>query len=93
MEFGEKLKRLLLLHDESQSTIAKLCEIKPSTVSTWINQKEPGFYPKVEYLIKIADHFNLTMDELIKGDIEIQYVSEVGKLSRLKEMEAKKCDE
>ena len=63
--FGVRL--LLLLEDRrlTQCAFAKLIGVRPATVCKWIGGTN---YPKFEYLEKMADILNITLDELCGVD-------------------------
>jgi len=75
--FGEKLKRLMQIYDMQQEDIASLCGLQQGTISMWINNKNENFYPKVEYLIILARHFNLNIDDLV-NDKPLKAKNEAG---------------
>jgi repressor LexA len=48
----------------TDADVSKATGIFPSTFSDW---KANRSTPKIEKLIKIADYFGITLDELVKG--------------------------
>ncbi|MGE7852287.1 helix-turn-helix domain-containing protein [Bacillus paramycoides] len=82
MEFYKKLKEERLKHDLSQEELALKLNISRQSVSKW--ELEKG-YPNIETLITLSDLFNISMDELIKGDdfLKNKIIKE-GKMGELK---------
>lgn len=63
-EFRERLKKLL---KENGLTVDRFCEnadISKSTYKTWVNNRTYKF-PSMEYLLKIADYFHVSLDYLM----------------------------
>lgn len=65
MEFYKKLKEERLKHNLSQEELALKLNISRQSISKW--ELEKG-YPNIETLITLSDLFNISIDELIKGD-------------------------
>jgi transcriptional regulator with XRE-family HTH domain len=51
----------------SQMQLAEKMDVKQSTVAMWENGKS---LPRTEILIKLADLFGCTIDELVRGEKE-----------------------
>ena len=60
--FIENLKLLMKEHHLSQSALSKQTDIPQTCISSWLTEKHE---PKLEYLWKLADYFDLTLDELV----------------------------
>ena len=60
--FIENLKLLMKENNLSQSALAKKTDIPQTCISSWLTEKHE---PKLEYLWKLADYFDLTIDELV----------------------------
>ena len=60
--FGERLKKERLKNDELQSDLAKELGVDVSMVSLWENGKN---YPEVKKIIKIAEHYQVSVDYLL----------------------------
>ena len=82
MEFYKKLKEERLKHNLSQEELAIKLNISRQSVSKW--ELEKG-YPNIETLITLSDLFNISIDELIKGDnsLKVKIIKE-GKMGELK---------
>jgi len=82
MEFYKKLKEERLKHNLSQEELAIKLNISRQSVSKW--ELEKG-YPNIETLITLSDLFNISIDELIKGDnfLRNKLIKE-GKMGELK---------
>ena len=55
MEFKEILKELMIERDLNQSNLAKLCNIKQSQVSEWLNGKSKPGYDNLKALCLALD--------------------------------------
>lgn len=66
-EIGENLKALLEKKNISQKEFSKKLGIHQATVSRYIsNEREPG----ISTLVKMADVLDVTLEELILGEIK-----------------------
>lgn len=65
MDFHNILKRKRIEANLSQEGLADRLNISRQSISKWENEKG---YPNIETLLKISDIFNITVDELLKGD-------------------------
>ena len=66
MTLGERIVNLRTVRGISQSDLAEAMEVSRQSVSKW----ETGTStPDLEKLIKLADYFDLTLDQLVKGNI------------------------
>lgn len=65
MKFHEKLKQERKKLNLSQEDLAKKITITRQSISKW--EREKG-YPNIETLIKLSELFDITVDELLKGD-------------------------
>lgn len=73
MNFGENLQTLRKLNNYSQEDLADKLQVSRQAVSKW----ESGTgYPEIEKIISICDLFDCSMDELVKGKISIDSISE-----------------
>ncbi|MGE8205312.1 helix-turn-helix domain-containing protein [Heyndrickxia sp. NPDC080065] len=82
MEFAKKLKEERLKHNLSQEDLARELNISRQSISKW--ELEKG-YPNIETLIILSDLFNISIDELIKGDSFLkEKIIKEGKLGELK---------
>lgn len=67
MELGRQIKRHRTERGLSQDDLAAKIYVSRQTVSSWENDKT---YPDVESLLLLSVLFDVTVDELIKGDVE-----------------------
>lgn len=67
MELGSQIKRHRTDRGLSQDDLAAKIYVSRQTVSSWENDKT---YPDVESLLLLSVLFDVTVDELIKGDVE-----------------------
>ncbi|PGA19482.1 transcriptional regulator [Priestia aryabhattai] len=69
MELGEQLQKLREQKNMSREELAQEMNVSRQAVYKWENNKG---YPDIENLIKLSDLYNITLDELIKGDRSFQ---------------------
>ena len=67
MELGSQIKRHRTERGLSQDDLAAKIYVSRQTVSSWENDKT---YPDVESLLLLSVLFDVTVDELIKGDVK-----------------------
>lgn len=65
MKFHEKLKEERIKLNYSQEDLARKINISRQSISKW--EREKG-YPNIETLIELSELFDITVDELLKGD-------------------------
>ncbi len=68
MELYTTIKKLRTEKNWSQETLAEHAYVSRQTVSNWETGKS---YPDVHSLLILSDLFGVSLDELMKGDIEI----------------------
>ena len=68
MNIGEQINNLRKQHGLSQDDLANLFNVSRQTISNWENGKS---YPDLEMIIKVSDHFKISIDELLKNDVQI----------------------
>lgn len=68
MELGQRLKDLRNKHNITQEEFADKLYVSRQTVSSWENDKS---YPDIHSLLMICELFKISLDDLVKGDIEI----------------------
>ncbi len=69
IEFGNKLKTLREERAWSQDDLAKEINVSRQAVYKWEANKG---YPDIHNLIRISDIFNVTIDDLIRSDKDLQ---------------------
>ncbi len=68
--FGEKLRRL---RQKSGLTTRKLATILEMKSHSHVADMESGrSYPSVELLLKLADLFHVTTDQLLRDELEVE---------------------
>lgn len=65
MNLGKKIVEIRNTNQMSQEEFAELFHVTRQTISSWENEKS---YPDIETLIKISDHFKISLDTLLKED-------------------------
>lgn len=68
MELGSQIKKYRNQNNWSQEELAEKVYVSRQTVSNWENEKS---YPDIHSIILLGTVFNVSLDELIKGDVEI----------------------
>ncbi|UEX90157.1 helix-turn-helix domain-containing protein [Staphylococcus ratti] len=68
MEVGKQIKYYRKAHDLSQTALADKVYVSSQTISNWENERS---YPDLESLISLTELFNISLDQLVKGDVEV----------------------
>ena len=68
MEVGNQIKKHRNQNGWSQEVLAEKAFVSRQTVSNWENNKS---YPDIHSLVLLGNIFNISLDELIKGDVEV----------------------
>lgn len=68
MNFSKQLKAYRESSGLSQEALAKKIYVSRQTISKWENDRT---YPDIHNLITLSALFNITLDELVKGDLEL----------------------
>lgn len=68
MELGKRLKEYRNRLGITQDDLAEKLYVSRQTVSAWENDKT---YPDIHSLLMLGDLFDVSLDTLVKGDIEI----------------------
>ena len=68
MEIGNKLKKSRLESKLTQEKVAEEIQVSRQTISNWENETS---YPDIISVIKLSDLYNISLDELLKGDSEM----------------------
>ena len=68
MELGKQIKKYRQEAQLSQEELANRVYVSRQTISNWENDKS---YPDVNSLILLSEIFHISLDNLIKGDIEV----------------------
>ena len=67
MYISKRLKELRIVSGFSQEKLAELLDVSRQTISSWENERS---YPDVHNLIMLCDIYSVSLDDLMKGDIE-----------------------
>ena len=67
MELGKQIKKYRTSANLSQEELAERVYVSRQTISNWENDKS---YPDVKSLVLISEIFRISLDNLIKGDLE-----------------------
>ena len=65
MEIGRKLKEARQMSGLTQENVAEKLNVSRQTVSNWETEK---FYPDILYVLQLSDLYQVSLDELLKGD-------------------------
>lgn len=68
MNFLNNLSYLLTINKMNRSELARKIEIAPSTINAWYSKDYRGI--TLKNLIKLSSCFDVTIEELINGDIK-----------------------
>ena len=68
MELGKRLREYRSDLEMTQEELAEKMYVSRQTISSWENDKS---YPDIHSLLMLSDLFGVTLDILVKGDIEI----------------------
>ena len=68
MELGKQIKKYRQEAQLSQEELANRVYVSRQTISSWENDKS---YPDVNSLVLLSEIFQISLDNLIKGDIEV----------------------
>ena len=68
MELGKQIKKYRQEVQLSQEELADRVYVSRQTISNWENDKS---YPDVNSLVLLSEIFQISLDNLIKGDIEV----------------------
>ena len=68
MELGERLKAHRQRAQLSQEALAERIYVSRQTISNWENNKT---YPDVNSLVLLSEVFQISLDTLIKGDVDV----------------------
>lgn len=65
MEIGKIIKKYRTEKNMTQEELASILFVSRQLISKWENNKS---YPDLNQLIQLSDYFNLSLDELMRGD-------------------------
>ena len=65
MEIGKKLKDARMKSGFTQEAVAEKINMSRQTISNWENEKS---FPDIVNVIKLSDLYNISLDQLLKGD-------------------------
>lgn len=68
MEIGRKLKEARIQCALTQEKVAEELQVNRQTISNWENEKS---YPDILSVIKLSDLYKISLDELLKGDMNL----------------------
>ena len=68
MELQNQIKKYRTMMKLSQEELAEKVYVTRQTVSNWENGKS---YPDIHSLLLLSSLFEVSLDELVKGDIEL----------------------
>lgn len=63
--FSKRIRQIRLNNKLTMNNFAKLFDLKKSRINMWENN---GVIPRIEVLIKIANHYNVSTDYLLGND-------------------------
>ena len=69
---GKNFKKLRLFKSLNQTEFADLFEVTRSAIGSY---EEGRAEPKLETLIKVADHFKLKVDDIIRKELTVNQIA------------------
>jgi len=69
MKFGEKLKNARIRIDMTQEAVAKTIGVSRQSLSNWENDRT---YPDLASVLKLSDLYGLSLDDLLRADMDIR---------------------
>ena len=69
MQFGEKLKDARLRTELTQEAVAKEIGVSRQSLSNWENDRT---YPDLASVLKLSDLYGLSLDDLLREDMELR---------------------
>lgn len=69
MRFGEKLKQARARADLTQEAVAKQIGVSRQSLSNWENDRT---YPDLASVLKLSDLYGLSLDDLLREDMELR---------------------
>lgn len=82
MELGKQLKEYRNSYNFSQEVLAEKIMVSRQTISNWENDKT---YPDIHNLFLLSSIFNVSIDELVKGDV-VKIKEKLQNKKRIKQM-------
>ena len=83
MALRNTIRKLRKQHGWNQDEFAEKAFVSRQTVSNWENEKS---YPDVHSLLILSDIFKVSVDELLKGDVEIMkkqiHKADIGEMNK-----------
>ena len=67
MELGKRIKNLRKTLNWNQDELAEKMFVSRQTISSWENDKS---YPDIQSLLLLSNLFDVSLDQLVKGDVE-----------------------
>ncbi len=69
---AKNIKKLRLFKSLNQTEFAELFDLKRSSIGAY---EEGRAEPKLEALIKISNYFDLTIDDIVKGELTVNQIA------------------
>lgn len=69
MEIGEKIQLLRKEKQMTQNKVAEVLHVSTQAVSNWARGKG---YPDIQNILQLSDLFDVSLDELIKEDVDFK---------------------
>ena len=68
MEIGKKLKDARINSGLTQEKVSEEIQVSRQTISNWENERS---YPDIVSVINLSNLYHISLDELLKGDVEM----------------------
>ncbi|MGX4687621.1 helix-turn-helix domain-containing protein (plasmid) [Vagococcus sp. JNUCC 83] len=85
MNISEEIKNQRLKNNLTQEQLSEILNVSRSTVSSWEVGRN---YPDLETIVAISDLFNISLDELLRGDKKM--IKQITDDTKLRKVQTKK---
>lgn len=85
MNISEEIKNQRLKNNLTQEQLSEILNVSRSTVSSWEVGRN---YPDLETIVAISDLFNISLDELLRGDKKM--IEQITDDTKLRKVQTKK---
>ena len=76
MEIGQQIRKYREKENYSQEYLAEKLYVSRQTISNWENERS---YPDIHNLLMMCNLFNVSLDDLVKGDVKRMEHEEIKK--------------
>ena len=69
--FGKNIRKIRIAKKMTQTEFAELFDLKRTALGSYEEERAEA---KIDTIIKIADHFKLTLDQLLKKELTVNEI-------------------